>query len=349
MKNINPLGLFDEYLLLERLTKLKDPLVKLEAHIDWQLFVPILEVAFNKPENRKHMGRPPFDRLMMFKLLILQSLYNLSDDQTEYQITDRRSFMRFLGLKSSDKVPDSKTIWKFRETLIQEELIEALFFRFNQALDDHCIFAKNGQLVDATIVEVPRQRNSREENAQIKLGETPEAWKEKPNKLRQKDVDARWLKKNNISFYGYKNHIKVDKGTKLINNWMVTPACDHDSQELETLIEKADAGQPLYADSAYVGQEAIIDECEMINEVHEKGTKNKPLIEGQKASNRKKSKSRARVEHVFGFMTNTMKAMYVRTIGYVRAVAKIGLSNLTYNLMRCVQLNKKVYNVFLRG
>ncbi|HHE33224.1 MAG TPA: transposase, partial [Chlorobaculum parvum] len=135
MKNINPLGLFDEQFLLERLTKLKDPLVKLEAHIDWQLFAPILEVAFTKPSNRKSMGRPPFDRLMMFKLLILQSLYNLSDDQTEYQMTDRLSFKRFLGLKSSDKVPDSKTIWKFRETLIQEEVIEALFFRFNQALD----------------------------------------------------------------------------------------------------------------------------------------------------------------------------------------------------------------------
>jgi len=105
------------------------------------------------------------------------------------------SFKRFLGLKASDKVPDSKTIWKFRETLIQEELIEALFFRFNQALDEQCIFARNGQLVDASIVEVPRQRNSRDQNAQIKQGQTPEAWKQKPNKLRQKDVDARWLKK----------------------------------------------------------------------------------------------------------------------------------------------------------
>jgi IS5 family transposase len=145
------------------------------------------------------------------------------------------------------------------------------------------------------------------------------------------------------------NHVKVDKGTKLINNWMVTPACKHDSQELEALLEKQDMGQPLYGDSAYVGQQAIIDECEMTNEVHEKGTKGHPLTEEQKASNRVKSKSRARVEHVFGFMTNSMKAMYVRTIGSVRAVAKIGLTNLTYNLMRCTQLNKKVHNVFLWG
>ena len=117
MKNINPLGLFDNQLLLQRLTKLKDPLVKLEAHIDWQLFAPILQ-ALNKPSKRKNMGRPPFDRLMMFKLLILQHLYNLSDDQTEYQITDRLSFKRFLGLKASDNdlppLTRPLTLGKFR-------------------------------------------------------------------------------------------------------------------------------------------------------------------------------------------------------------------------------------------
>jgi transposase, IS5 family len=301
MKNINPRGLFDEQFLLERLTKLKDPLVRLEMHIDWQLFSRILAVAFNKPEKRNNMGRPPFDRLMMFKILILQSLYNLSDDQMEYQITDRRSFMRFLGLQSSDKVPDSKTIWKFRETLIQEEVIEAFFFRFNQALDEQRIFAQNGQIVDASIVEVPRQRNSREENEQIKQGQTPEAWKQKPNKLRQKDRDARWFTKNKTNFYGYKNHVKVDKGSKLISTYMVTPACDHDSQALDALLDQADAGQPLYGDSAYIGQEESIEWCEMTNEIHEKGCRTKPLTEEQKASNRKKSKSRARVEHVFGF------------------------------------------------
>jgi IS5 family transposase len=349
MKNINPLGFFDEHFLLERLTKLKDPLVKLQAHIDWAIFLPVLEIAFSKPTNRNKMGRPPFDRTMMFKILILQSLYSLSDDQTEYQITDRLSFKRFLGLKSSDKVPDAKTIWNFRENLIQEGLIEALFARFNQALDDQCIFANAGQIVDASFVEVPRQRNTRDENQQIKQGQTPEAWKAKPNKLRQKDRDARWAKKNKTNFYGYKNHIKADKGTKLISDYMVTDAAVHDSQELETLIDQADAGQPLYADAAYIGQEESIERCGMTNKVHEKGNRHHKLTETQKASNREKARHRARVEHVFGFLTNSMKAMYIRTIGYVRATAKIGLANLTYNMMRCIQLNKKIHNVFIWG
>jgi IS5 family transposase len=349
MKNINPLGLFDEHFLLERLTKMKDPLVKLDEHIDWDIFRPVLEIAFNKPANLSKMGRPPFDRTMMFKILILQSLYSLSDDQMEYQITDRLSFRRFLKLKSSDKVPDAKTIWNFREALIGEDVIEALFGRFNQALDDQCVFARTGQIVDASFVEVPRQRNTRDENQQIKKGQTPDAWKAKPNKLRQKDLDARWVKKNEMNFYGYKNHIKADKGTKLISDYMVTDASVHDSQELDTLIDQTDAGQPLYADAAYVGQEKSIERCNMTNKVHEKGNKHHKLTETQKASNREKSRHRARVEHVFGCLTNSMNAMYIRTIGYVRATAKIGLANLTYNMLRCTQLNKKIYNVFLWG
>jgi IS5 family transposase len=150
-----------------------------------------------------------------------------------------------------------------------------------------------------------------------------------------------------MSFYGYKNHIKADKGTKLITDYMVTDASVHDSQELETLISDSDGGQKLYADAAFIGQEDSIERCGMINEVHEKGNRYHKLTETQKASNKEKSRSRARVEHVFGFMTNSMKAMYIKTIGYVRATAKIGMANLTYNMMRCTQLNKKVYNVFL--
>lgn len=279
----------------------------------------------------------------MLKIVILQSLYNLSDDQMEYQILDRRSFMRFLGLNINDKVPDSKTIWKFRENLIETEAIAALFYLFNKALDQHRVFAHTGQIVDASFVEAPRQRNSRAENLLIKNGKIPDEWHNNPHKLRQKDIDARWTQKNNVNYYGYKNHIKVDKVSKLITTYAISSASPHDSQELETLIDKDDAGQKLYGDSAYVGQEEAIEWCGMTGEIHEKGYKNKPLTDSQKASNREKSRIRARVEHVFGFMTNTMHAMYVRTIGIYRAAAKIGLTNLTYNMMRCIQLKKKVY------
>jgi IS5 family transposase len=345
MKNINPLGLFDEHFLMERLTKLNDPLVKLNKHIDWNIFLPVLNQTLSDSEqDRTRGGRPAFDLLMMFKILILQGLYNLSDDQMEYQITDRRSFMRFLKLKTSDKVPDSKTIWHFRETLIAKDAIGKLFEHFNSVLDNKGIFANEGRMIDASFVEVPRQRNTREENKEIKSGQTPQAWKEKPNKLAQKDVDARWTKKNGVNFYGYKNHVKADTKTKLIIEYVVTEASVHDSQALEDLLNKKDKGQELYADSAYTGdkQEKVIAKKKMKNRVHEKGYRGNPLTEKQKARNTKKSKTRARVEHIFGFVENSMNGSIVRTIGKVRAEAKIGMMNLVYNISRCVQLKKQI-------
>ena len=346
MKNINPLGLFDDHFLMEKLTKLGDPLQKLNEFIDWNIFkAPLLKALGNTNTEPAKGGRPPFDRLMMFKALILQGLYNLSDDQLEYQIVDRASFKRFLEIKKSDKVPDSKTFWAFRELLIEKAVIEGMFKTFNDLLDNAGVFANEGKMVDASFVEAPRQRNTCEENKHIKqTGTAPENWKEKPNKLRQKDIDARWTKKNFVTFYGYKNHVKADTKTKLIEEYIVTDASVHDSQVIEGLLTENDKGQPLYADSAYggEGQEKVYKEKEVISKVHEKGYRNKPLTEEQKANNHKKSKTRARVEHIFGFVENSMNGSTVRTIGMARAKAKIGIMNLTYNINRCVQLKIKV-------
>jgi len=244
-------------------------------------------------------------------------------------------------LKKSDKVPDSRTFWFFREQLIEKEVILGLFKIFNETLDAGGVFANGGKIVDASFVEAPRQRNTREENKHIKeTGTAPQEWKEKPHKLSQKDVDARWTKKNDTVFYGYKNHIKTDAKTKLIEEYRVTDASVHDSQVIEQLLTKKDKNLPLYADSAYTGeeQEEIYKNKEVISEVHEKGYRNKPLTETQKARNKEKSSIRARVEHVFGFVENSMHGSIVRTIGIARAEAKIGMMNLTYNICRCTQL-----------
>jgi IS5 family transposase len=325
MKNINPLGLFDDHFLMEKLTKLGDPLQKLNEYIDWNIFRAPLIVAFKNDEvDKSKGGRPPFDKLMMFKALIIQSLYNLSDDQLEYQIIDRASFKRFLELKKSDKVPDSKTFWHFREQLIKKDVIMGLFTTFNETLDAAGVFANEGKIVDASFVEAPRQRNSREENKHIKETCTaPKEWDDKPNKKRQKDINARWTKKNNSTFYGYKNHVKSDTKTKLIEKFEVTDASVHDSQPVEGLLTEKDEGQPFYADSAYTGeeQEKVYKKKKVINRVNEKGYRNKPLTDEQKAGNREKSKTRARVEHIFGFVENSMNGSFLRTIGIARAKA----------------------------
>lgn len=345
MKNINPLGLFDDHFLMERLSKLGDPLEKLNDYIDWKIFISPMEKAFEVKPDMSRGGRPPFDRLMMFKALIIQGLYNLSDDQLEFQIVDRASFKRFLGLKKSDKVPDSKTFWVFRESLIERDVILDMFKTFNEILDKASVFANEGKMVDASFVEAPRQRNTREENKHIKQsGTAPDQWKSNPHKLRQKDIDARWTKKNFVTFYGYKNHIKADTKTKLIEDYIVTDASVHDSQVIEALLCEKDRGKPLYADSAYGGEEQqkVYKKKEVIDCVHEKGYRNKPLTEKQKANNREKSRTRARVEHVFGFVENSMNGSIVRTIGIIRANAKIGMMNLIYNINRCTQLKIQV-------
>ena len=342
MKNNNARGFFDEQFRLEKLTGQGDPLVKLNQEINWEQFRGILARAIEK-EEKGIGGRPPFDYVMMFKILVLQRFYNLSDEQMQYQILDRLSFMRFLGLTLSDSVPDEKTIWLFREKLIENNLVDKLFVKFLNSLEKANLVGKEGRMVDASFIEVPRQRNNREENQNIKDGIVPEEWEESPAKLSQKDLDARWTKKNNQTFYGYKDHVKVDEKSKLILEYVVTDAAVHDSQPLEELLKKnKDKGQPLYADSAYTGleQEKVIKKAGMINNVHEKGYKNKPLTKRQMKSNRKKSKSRARVEHVFGFMEMSMKKMYIHTIGKIRAEAIIGLMNLTYNLLRSIQIRK---------
>jgi IS5 family transposase len=342
MRNINPLGLFDDQFLMEKLTKLGDPLQKLSEYIDWKIFEgPLNEVYKDEDKDLSKGGRPPFGRLMMFKALLIQSLYNLSDDQLEYQIVDWASFKRFLELKKSDKVPDSKTFWVFREYLIEKEVIEELFTIFNETLDVAGVFANEGKMVDASFVEAPRQRNTREENKHLKeTGTAPQEWKLKPHKLAQKDIDARWTKKNNNTFYGYKNHVKADTKTKLTEEFVVTDASVHDSQAMEQLLTEKDEGQPIYADSAYTGeeQEKAYKKKNVINKVIEKGYRNKPLTEKQIADNKEKSRTRVRVEHIFGFVENSMKGSFVRTIGLTRANAKIGMMNLTYNICRCVQL-----------
>jgi len=339
MRNKNERGFFDEQFRLEKLTDQNDPLVKLLQQINWEQFRRILTNAFER-EEKGVGGRTPFDYVMMFKILVLQRFYNLSDEQMQFLILDRLSFMRFLGLTLSDSVPDEKTIWLFRENLIEHKLVDRLFDKFLSSLEKANLIGKEGRMVDASFIEVPRQRNSREENQKIKEGIVPEDWEDEPNKLAQKDLDARWTKKNNQVFYGYKDHVKVDEKSKLIIGYEVTDASVHDSQPLNDLLNKKDRGQPLYADSAYTGeeQEKVIEKAGMINKVHEKGYKNKPLTKRQMKSNRRKSKFRARVEHVFGFMEISMKKMYVRSIGRIRVEGIIGLMNLTYNLLRSIQI-----------
>lgn len=332
-------GMFDLEFRLSDLEKHGDPLVKLDAAVDWEMFRPALQTIRDK-ERKSNAGRSPLDAVMMFKALILQSLYNLSDDALEFQIADRLSFMRFLGLALNKRVPDAKTIWLFRDRLTEAQLAETLFERFDAHLNEKGFAARKGQIVDASIVAAPRQRNTREENTMIKEGQTPPQWKEQPAKLRQKDVDARWTKKNSAVHYGYKNHVCVDVGHKLIRNWAVTDAALHDSNVFEELLGEDNACRAVWADSAYRVPRILdfLEQWGFREHIQRKGARGRKLSEREQRGNRTRSKIRSRVEHVFGIQAMRAGRLLVRSIGIARARCKIGLRNPAYNPDRFVTL-----------
>lgn len=283
------------------------------------------------------------DVLVMFKLLVLQQLYNISDEELEYQVSDRLSFMQFLGFGLADEVPDATTVWLFRQQLTEQQLIEPLFERFDAYLIEQGYAAKGGQIVDATLIPVPKQHNPDDENQQIQQGEVPAAWQNKPHKRSQKDTDARWTKKGGKSYFGYKDHICIDVEHGLIRCYSVTDASVHDSQVLGQLLDEDNDSDAIWADSA-CRSEAIEETLQFIgfdSQIHERGYRNRPLTQAQQASNRAKSKTRAKVEHVFGRWVMQMGGKLVRSIGLVRAKTQLGLKNLTYNLLRYTYLETK--------
>lgn len=337
-------GFFDANDRLDALSAKGDPLEAIDALVPWESFRETIEAVVLTPaaEKKSQAGRKPIDAMVMFRMLILQSLYNLSDEQIEYQVRDRLSFTRFLKLGIEDHIPDGTTLWLFREKLSKAGLIETLFGRFGQHLEARGYIARGGQMVDATIVPVPKQRNTREENEAVKAGQPPKGWEQKPAKDQQKDKDARWTKKHGKNFFGYKNHVNADARHKLIRDYDVTDASVHDSQKLDGLLNNANTSQDVYADSAYRSAETEVklDKRGFRSCIHNRGSRNHPLSDAQIEANRKKSKVRARIEHVFGAQENAPGGRIIRTIGAVRARAKIGLQNLVYNVRRLVILER---------
>jgi IS5 family transposase len=328
---------------LAKMAKINDFLPKLNALIEWEIFRDDLAKVREK-ERLSNAGRPPFDELLMFKVLVLKTIHNLSDDQMEYQIRDRISFRDFLGLNMTDTIPDSKTIWLFADQLTALGLERVLFDRFEQELQTQGFAVKSGLIADGTIVEVPRQRNSKEDNDHIKAGDVPAHIADNPHVLAQKDLDAEWKKKNNTSYFGYENHALADEGYKFIRDYEVTGASVHDSVPYLDLMpaEPTYPDQEAFGDSAYASKEidAELLKRGFVPQICEKGHRNHPLTEAQKESNRVKSSVRCRVEHIFGAMKVRCRDEILRSIGFERARFWIGMRNLAYNFGRFVSLKR---------
>ena len=344
-------GFFTHEIQLHRLDGLGDPLRALGESIDFELFRPLLEQLLGARRNGP--GRPPWDRVLMFKILVLQTIRGLSDEKLEFELIDSASAQRFVGLSPHDKVPDSRTIWLFRDSLAKVRISEddsepqdgvrLLFERFHEELASKGLICREGKTVDAMIVEVPRQRNSREENQQVKRGELPQDWPDQPRKLAQKDLQARWTRKNHVTYYGYKNSIVGGITDRLIHDYKVSPANAHDSTIVpESFFVAEAAGARAYGDSAYSKPKLLakLISAGIEPQIHEQRLAGQQLSETQKRSNRIKTKIRARIEHRFGRMRSSLKGLGVRAVGLARCRTSIGMVNLVYNLMEYERLQR---------
>ena len=355
-------GFFDVDERLKELSAKGDHLERLNAIVDFEIFRPDLVRSVPRSDGSKG-GRPAFDHLFMFKVLILQAAHGLSDERAEYLIKDRLSFMRFLGLSMADAVPDANTIWTFREVLTRARIggrpaIEVLFQAYEAALTKAGFLAMSGQIIDASIVAAPKQRNSDGEKRDIKAGRIPEAWKDNLAKLAQKDRDARWTVKWSkakpsddgsprvdlaVPAFGYKNHIGIDRRHGLIRTWVATDAARHDGAQLPNLISRANTGSEVFADTAYRSKanEKLLSGQRLVSRIHRRKPKGKPMPRNVARANGAKSKVRSAVEHVFARQKGPM-GLVVRTIGIARATVKIGLANIAYNMKRAVWLTGRV-------
>jgi transposase, IS5 family len=346
-------GLFGLTEHLERLSKDGDPLEVLEATVDFEYFRCWLVEGLGYGDGSKG-GRPAFDPVSMFKALILQAQHNLSDARMEFMIRDRLSWMRFLGFDLGGSTPDENTIRHFRNRLTETGTLKRLMKAFDWQLQKKGYIPMSGQIIDASLVPAPKQRNTEAEKAAIKDGKSAaEIWPDAPNKAAQKDTDARWTLKVGgkvrhrpdgtplpmiaIPTFGYKTHISIDRRFGFIRQAMVTSASAPDGRQLKRLVSRENTSSDVWADTAYRSRqnEKWLTDRMLTSRIHRRKPTGKPMPRAMARANARKSSIRAVVEHVFAHQKNKF-GLFIRTIGLARAEAKLTLANLAYNMNRLI-------------
>jgi len=321
----------------EKIDQLGDPLAEIESYIDFAALAAQVDSIAPRPVSPQG-GRPPFPTETMVRILVLKRLYNLSDEQMEYQLLDRMSYKRFCGLAQATNIPDRTTVWTF-ENRIGEAGARAIFDGVTAQLLKRGFIARGGQIIDATLVPAPKQHFTKEDQEQTRQNATPADWK--AAKRRQKDLDATWTKKHGKSHFGYKLSVNIDKTHKFIRKIVTDTASTHDSQHFEAVMDPENTSRDVYADRGYPSEEreAWLKANGYRNRIQRKGRKNKPLSEAQQKRNHRLAKVRARVEHPFAAIAQ-MGGKLIRTIGQARANFAMTMMAACYNLKRLVYFQK---------
>ena len=341
-------NLFEEEFTIEALSQMGNPLERLSSLVDFEMFRPVLEDVLLTKECKTPAGRKPIDVVLMFKVIFLQRYYGLGDHQIQYQIIDRTSFRQFLGIHTVAEIPDEKTVWACRDKLSKAGTFDLLFDQFRAYLDSLGLSFNEGKIIDATFVEAPVSATPVKRTSKSKRATAAVFGSQRiatPRRRRSASLTSAATRtamlagrRNAVNHYGYKDHVKADKKTKLIEKYHTTDASVHDSNVIEPLTDEKDKGQDLWLDAGYEGKEDVVIKCGMNPIICEKGHKNHPLTDEQKSRNRERSHSRCLVEHIFGFVEGAMNGSLVRSIGMIRAKASTALTCLVYNIFRYERL-----------
>jgi len=338
MRSAVRMSLFETQERREKLEGIGDPLAQFDQHLDFAAITAKVDAVVPRSPQPKG-GRPPYPTEVMVRLLVIQHLLNLSDEKLEFQTLDRESFRRFAGLIGSSDIPDRNTVWRFKERIAVAGAADVIFDEVNRQLAEHGYIARCGQIIDASIVEAPRQHLSREEKQVVEAGETPENWT--PAKRRQKDPDASWTKKHGRSFHGYKVSVNIDAKYKVIRKEETCTAKESDSRHFESILDPMNTSGDVYADRGYASEtreDALIWDGYRPH-IQRKAKPGKPLGKRQKQRNRRIASPRARVEHVFAQFA-AMGGKTIRTIGLKRAQFGLTMKAAVYNMKRLVWLRE---------
>lgn len=335
--------------------------------IDWNKIAETIQQYYTKGESVD--GRLPYDGLLLFKMLLLQTWYGLSDYELEERVNDSIKFNQFLGLNLEDTVPDHSTISRFRSALTKAGAMDALLESINLQLEAQQLLVKTGSIVDASITDTPRKpkgkpnyevveqetstenpTSSTTNNSKITaveiITEQQEASTPATPKVVAKvvvkpsiDVEAAYIKKNNKIHYGYKKHYAVDDENGLVQSVITTAANIHDSQELIAVVKKAKlkTGSAVKADKAYKSKENVeaLESLELKSELMHKAYRNKPLTEIQHQANKLISKTRYKIERTFGSIKRWFKTEAIcRYIGLHKTHTQHIMEAIAYNLYR---------------
>lgn len=309
---------FSDHIVSGVRSRRKDHLAEIAGLIDWSEIEKIL-----RPLRAGRMGRPPYPVLALFKALLLQRWYTLSDEALEDALSDRLSFRRFTGLSLEDAVPDASTLCRFRSDIAAGKLGEALFAAVGRSLDGRGLFVRQGTLIDASLISAAVAEPHKQPGGGTSLV----------------DPDAVWAKKGNKATFGYKLHIAVDQGSNLVREARITKATVADCTIGPDLVQGDE--EAVYADMAYdnARMRDRLDQAGIANAVMRRPNRHHPLPPDDIARNKAIGRIRGRVEGVFGTLKRSYRRSRLLYVGLAKNTLDLLLTLLAINLRRAWRLS----------